>query len=189
MGVDIYGSNPQAESGEYYRSNWWCWRPIPYFIEELGEKKAAEGDGRLLEVFYSADGEEGEEHGHGFSWHHNDGRGLTSEEDCEFIADELEKADWRKEWEDRQATLDALPDIECKYCKGTGERDDLGKTPNRTEPQACNVCGAWDETERAFLKKGTGKARPPECSYPYSVQAMEDFIKFLRNCGGGFEIC
>jgi len=31
MGVDIFGLNPKSEKGEYFRSNWWHWRPIWLF--------------------------------------------------------------------------------------------------------------------------------------------------------------
>jgi len=32
MGMDVYGRNPSAESGRYFRANMWHWRPIHELI-------------------------------------------------------------------------------------------------------------------------------------------------------------
>jgi len=37
VGVDIYGLRPKSEKGEYFRSNWWFWRPIWAFSVLLCE--------------------------------------------------------------------------------------------------------------------------------------------------------
>jgi len=35
MGMNVYGRNPSAESGEFFRANVWHWRPIHELICEL----------------------------------------------------------------------------------------------------------------------------------------------------------
>jgi hypothetical protein len=35
MGMDVYGRNPDAEEGKYFRSNIWSWRPIHALVEVL----------------------------------------------------------------------------------------------------------------------------------------------------------
>ena len=32
MGFDVYGVNPENESGEYFRNNVWWWRPLWMFV-------------------------------------------------------------------------------------------------------------------------------------------------------------
>lgn len=99
-------------------------------------------------------------------WGSNDGDGFDNADDCLAMADALEKMESyiiqaRKEQE-------AMPDVDCKYCAGTGSRSDL-------EP-GCNVCN------------GTGNVRPDETDYPHDWDFTKEWIAFLRGCGG-FEIC
>ena len=32
MGMDVYGKNPENESGEYFRNNVWWWRPLAEYV-------------------------------------------------------------------------------------------------------------------------------------------------------------
>ena len=73
----------------------------------------------------------------------------------------------------REATLAALPSEECRICGGTGKR----KAPPEPGPgeHHCNGCD------------GSGRERPWECNYGFSVENVQDFVDFLKDCGG-FEI-
>lgn len=71
MGMDIYGTAPTSEAGEYFRANIWSWPPI------LGLARTA------IETF-----------GLGFDtelWAYNDGAGLESQEDCNKLADAMQR--------------------------------------------------------------------------------------------------
>jgi len=39
MGMDVYGINPKAENGDYFRANVWYWRPlwqcVAYFCDDI----------------------------------------------------------------------------------------------------------------------------------------------------------
>ena len=39
MGMDLYGINPKAENGDYFRANVWYWRPlwqcVAYFCDDI----------------------------------------------------------------------------------------------------------------------------------------------------------
>lgn len=152
MGVDIYGKGASHEAsheegGNYFRSNWWFWRPLVIQMEAAAP-----------ELFAKV------EH-----WGSNDGDGFDNADDCLAMADALEKMEPYivKARRDQEA----LPDIECKYCHGTGTRTDLGD-----DYRGCNVCD------------GTGNVRPDETDYPHDWEFTQEWIAFLRGCGG-FEIC
>ena len=147
MGVDIYGKNPTNEaytsshrpdSLNYFRSNWWWWRPIVLQMEAAAPLLFAKVK----------------------HWGSNDGDGFDNAEDCIAMADALEKMEAyiiqaRKEQE-------AMPDVDCRYCAGTGTRGEVDND--------CNVCD------------GTGNVRPHDWEF------TKEWIAFLRGCGG-FEIC
>tara|TARA_R110000772_G_scaffold138683_2_gene247707 strand:- start:420 stop:875 length:456 start_codon:yes stop_codon:yes gene_type:complete len=101
-------------------------------------------------------------------WGSNDCDGLDNAEDCIAMADALEAM---KPFVNKtQKALDAMPDEECQYCKGRGSRF------LNVEYVACNAC------------QGTAVQRPRECSYPHDWEFTQEWISFLRGCGG-FEIC
>jgi len=61
MGVDIIGLNPKNEKGEYFRSNWWYWRPIWAFtvivcediMNEIAKMEVEDEEGNLRRISYS----------------------------------------------------------------------------------------------------------------------------------------
>ena len=103
----------------------------------------------------------------------NDGDGLCGT-DAVALSEKLEAAiaDGRcKQFEiECTATLEAIPDEACIYCKGTGTRTDI---------QVANGCSAC---------KGSGRVRPFRTSCPFSAENVQEFAAFLRD-SGGFEIC
>ncbi len=66
MGMDVYGKKPADKAGEYFRASIWSWRPIHQLCEVV--------TGRLLE-----------------SWGFNDGAGFDTQEECNDLAERLER--------------------------------------------------------------------------------------------------
>ena len=46
MGMDVYGINPKADNGDYFRANVWYWRPlwqcVEYFCNDILSKEDIE---------------------------------------------------------------------------------------------------------------------------------------------------
>ncbi len=66
MGMDVFGKNPTSKDGEYFRANVWSWRPIHQLCETVLKKQLP-------------------------GWAFNDGEGLETQEECNQLADALEK--------------------------------------------------------------------------------------------------
>jgi len=205
MGFDIYGMQPSGEQkpdvnwydeptvkayfawqkntkGAYFRSNVWGWPGIwSYITTQCGD---------ILTV---KDAEGG---------CHNGGHIITkkkalaihkklSELDEQGLIDAFEK-----EEKDR---VDAMPDIDCSICEGTGTRhewvgweseeewlkhNDSLESNNRMASgfEWANKCKGCNGCE------GTGKRRPTRASYFFSADLMREFIDFCKY-SGGFQIC
>ena len=69
----------------------------------------------------------------------------------------------------RQKELDALPDVECKHCNGTGQRND------QYVQGTCNAC------------HGKGTVRPTDTYYVLYEDMVEEFAEFAKQ-SGGFQI-
>jgi len=67
-------------------------------------------------------------------------------------------------------TLSELEQVECVHCEGTGQRDD------KYVKGECNGCS------------GTGKHNDYRTSYPFDVDNVVDFQKFVQ-ASGGFRVC
>ena len=106
-------------------------------------------------------------------WQSNDGDGL-SEKNSKALADVLEQEIKSGRCETyakiRQAEIDALPSEVCFLCEGTGRRKEPPLSGAGNVP--CNGCNS------------TGSRRPNDVNYPFSVENVERFVKFLRKCGG-----
>lgn len=111
-------------------------------------------------------------------WQSNDGDGLNAR-DARRLADALEKELREGRTAAYAAIRDAehnqLPDEPCKICAGTGSRPEPPNIGAGTTG-ACNGCNS------------TGRKRPIATDYPFSVENVEQFVAFLRDCGG-FKIC
>ena len=101
--------------------------------------------------------------------HSNSGDGLDASDAKKlalFIQKDIDSGFAKKYQIERQKFLDNLPDEDCTYCKATGVRND-------TYVQGeCNVCN------------GKGKVRPWATAYPFDVENLQEFQRFLDNCGG-----
>lgn len=112
-----------------------------------------------------------------FSGHTNDGEGLDGKDSlalADLLQREIDSGRTMLYSELRKAELSALPKEKCGICAGTGKRQSppvvgAGDTP-------CNGCGS------------TGWREPFAKSYGFNVENVQEFVLFLRDCGG-FEIC
>ena len=172
MGMDVYGTDPSAEVGEYFRNNVWWWHPLADFIIETYPDLASKVEG----------------------WHYNDGDGLGASDATELarrIKDDLASgvvADYEARY---NAALAALPVNQCEWCAGTGVRtDEVGVRHGMPEAPLdealsivfgrthgdCNGC------------RGAGSRIAWEANYPFSAENVSEFADFLESCGG-FKIC
>jgi len=145
MGFDLSGVSPKTEKGEYFRNNVWWWRPLwNYCLEE--------------KLITQEDFDRGS---------YNDGY-LINEEQATRIGIRLMhlvgQGKTKKYEKDYKEYLKSMPKVKCKYCKGTGKRDDI----------KCNACE-------------NGLAEPWEKSYPFNTENVEEFAQFCIN-SGGFQI-
>lgn len=162
MGMDVFGKNPTAEVGEYFRNNVWWWRPLWNYCEDVAP-----------EITQSVNG------------YTNDGDGLDEEGSlllADILLNEIEAGNTKKYQEEYENYLNSLPDLPCDFCNG----DPRGALvqPNFPEYEEgvekfrfpCNKC------------EGRGSVRPFETNYPFDVENVKEFANFLQSCGG-FSIC
>ena len=71
MGMDIYGNDPTEEVGEYFRANIWSWPAI------LGVAKTAN---TVADLQLDMEG-----------WNWNDGHGLSSQAECDVLANAMQR--------------------------------------------------------------------------------------------------
>jgi hypothetical protein len=161
MGMDVYGREPISEVGSYFRNNVWWWRPLwNYCITqypELTEEVADNG-------------------------HTNSGDGLDAKNAYELgkrLQEDIDSgivAQYEKEYKEH---IESLPFIDCTYCNGTGKRlwapNSLGNDTDKDILSECNSC------------HGNGQVKEFASNYPFSVENVQEFSKFLV-CSGGFNI-
>lgn len=150
MGVDLSGQNPTSKTGEYFGRNWWGWRPIAnYCLTEHGDI--------AQRCVY---------------WHSNDGDGLNAEDSIELgrrLLADIESGKAASLAEIDKITREALPQVQCNLCLGTGTRPDM------VVANGCNGCG------------GKGKRDDMNSWYELRVESLQLFAEFLLACGG-FEL-
>lgn len=160
MGMDVYGKNPSSEEGQYFHNNLWYWRPLWHYCEYISPNVTSK-------VKYAQS---------------NDGDGLD-ELDTSVLANDIKKSIedgtidiWAKDYLEYQ---NSLPLEDCTYCESTGLRTwEPGSIQNdtlQTLVKKCNVC------------QGEGSTKNWLCSYPFSIDNVKNFLKFLES-SGGFEI-
>ena len=151
MGFDVYGIEPTNETGEYFRNSVWWWRLLANFVLDVCDIPEEEAK----------------------SWHYNDQQ-CVSKETALHIADRLqelvESGEVKRYAEERDKWLESLPDEQCDWCHGTGQRD---------EKYAYAQCAAC---------KGKGMKKPWVTLYPFDEKNVVNFMAFCRD-SGGFVIC
>lgn len=172
MGMDVYGKNPTSGVGEYFRRNIWGWHPLWQYVEVTHPEIA-----NLVEYAHS-----------------NDGDGLNAEDSknlAEFLEEDLKTGVVAQYLEARAIWLSELPREDCSHCENTGIRSDKvgldsGMPEKELSPEVqiltgrtmgwCNACD------------GVGTMSNFETNYFVDAKDIEEFSKFLKDCGG-FEIC
>jgi len=162
MGMDVYGREPISEVGSYFRNNVWWWRPLwNYCITQYPELTEEVVDG-----------------------HSNSGDGLDAKNAYQLgkkLQEDIDSgvvAQYEKEYNEY---IQSLPLKQCEYCEGTGLRYNqmvvpaTGTVPCGSGPTTCNSCS------------GEGRVKDFATNYPFSVENVQEFSKFLV-CSGGFNI-
>ena len=171
MGMDVYGKKSTSKEGEYFRRNVWGWHPLAEICLDLAPDECKDC----------------------VHWHSNDGDGLDAD-GANKLADKLQQLTENGQIKEyirvRNEAMGAMPDEECRFCRGTGVRtDDVGKAagmPTKTIIEEghrrhgqvgwCNGCN------------GRGFNRPFATYYGLDEQDVAEWIVFLRE-SGGFKIC
>ena len=170
--MDVYGLEPRKEKGEYFRNNVWWWRPLWDFVAHIDELYSEEKHANRLisEDLYQ-------------SGHCNDGVGLQTQEDCDEL---LNRLGW--------AIEEGLADAREKEVK-----EEIEKAEQKNK-----FIAKQKKDFQAKMKKKLGKEVPPRdypksdykewqriinqenytAHYPFTVEHLEEFNKFLKNCGG-----
>ena len=187
MGVDIYGKAPKLigkkpeldysddnitdkqkkeywdalekwedkNPGYYFRSNWWSWRPIVMLCKHAAEQ---------YELNFDFD-----------SWMGNDGLGLENWQECNAMADALEKV---VDEEDNLKDPDDQIYCNMNSWSQSGSQglldDELTDKLNEDYPYGTIMFTS--------IVSDDGNVYYPSHGTP--LWMIRQFIKFLRNCGG-----
>jgi hypothetical protein len=155
MGMDVVGLKPTTQEGECFRNNVWWWRPLADYCMKVAPDIAVQCE----------------------HWQSNDGGGLDERNSvalAEVLQKEIDSGRCESYARIRESELELLQNEPCDWCGGTGIR----KPPPEHGPGdlvtgiECNGC------------KGSGFRRPWACSYPFAVDNVQNFVIFLRGCGG-----
>ena len=151
-----YEKYQEANPGVYFRNNVWWWRPLWQFVCE-----------RFDDILTEQDMERG---------CYNDGHEITVDKAMDIGVEltAMLESGRIQEYSDRhKAELDALEQLECDICDGTGNRQEPPKTG--AGDVSCNGCS------------GTGLKDDLAKSYPFDVENVREFAKFCLE-SVGFEI-
>ena len=161
MGMDVYGVKPTTEQGKYFRNSVWSWRPLAIYIKFVAPP----------ELYDKCE-----------NWQSNDADGLDAD-DSQKLADllqaELDGGGAAKYALTYQSGLEQLPNEVCELCEGTGTRKPppmRGAGDPKKGGIKCNAC------------HGEGYRESWAKMYPFDVENVQEFVTFLRGCGG-FKIC
>jgi len=172
MGMDVMGKNSTSKRGSYFRNNVWWWHPLAGFITTHHSEIADKCE----------------------DWHSNSGYGLNGSNSRKLA--QLLQADIDSGFASQYETqyrneMASLPRTDCIICDATGIRsDELGVKNGFTTKELsaenqiltgrtlgwCNGCD------------GAGTTESFEANYPFSVENVQEFVDFLKECGG-FSIC
>ena len=188
MGVDISGRNPILRSpkpeypdwnsvsetertafweimdewedenpGDYFRSNWWGWRPIVMMCEYASDEYE-------LNIDFS-------------NWGSNDGAGLETQEECTRLAGALEDI--------MRTSTELEADIDSIYlCLGSWVNQD-NQFVGEEKQNELNQSYQHGEILYGGVVGDDGTIYYP--SHSCSKKHLQNFINFLKECGG-FEI-
>lgn len=167
MGMDVYGRQPTTEKGKYFRNNIWWWRPLADMCLVMAPDICAPCT----------------------HWQSNDGDGLDAD-GAKALADVLEQrlkdGTVARYIAERDAYLEALPDEACQLCNGSGVRRDKLAEEAGMLKRVINEPGHPRDGQVGWCNScdGVGHKRPFETHYPADVENVEEFVGFLKDCGG-----
>ena len=185
MGVDISGRNPQLtcerphidwetasdaakemyfeavdkweeeNPGDYFRSNWWGWRPIVCLVDAACQMNGFKVDTQ--------------------SWHYNDGAGPETQEECDKIADALESILGGSQ------TLLKEEGDRIYACMGSWCTMEGGFVGSKLEEELNEQYPPGTVLSSSVI---ASDGQMVQSSHGASLAHIKHFIKFLRNCGG-----
>ena len=166
--MDVYGKNPTAEAGQYFRRNVWGWRPLWQYVENVHPEIAG-----LVK--------------HGYS---NDGDGLDDENSLELaslLRTDITSGVVAEYVSARNQILADLPRDECDLCNGSGIRTDAigvenGMPEHKLDEAVAIVLGrthGWCNKCR-----GEGVVDNFLLNYFLDETDIAEFAEFLEACGG-----
>jgi hypothetical protein len=159
MGMEIFGTNPNNPCGKYFGITAWGWHPLATYVREVAPEIAAKCK----------------------HWYSNDFDGLNGEDSlllADLLQKEIDSGRTEKYARLRRSQFKLAPNEPCWICAGTGTRK---PAPER---------GAGNPTKDGIVCRscyGQGYIPPSPADYDFPVEILQDFVHFLRYCGG-FEI-
>jgi len=168
MGMDVMGNNATSERGSYFRNNVWWWHPLAGLITQQYPDIADKCE----------------------HWHSNDGDGLNADDSyklAQLLQTDIDSGALANYETDYRNKMASLPRTDCTICDATGIRtDELGVREGFTTKELstenqiltgrilgwCNGCD------------GAGTCESFEGNYGFSVENVQEFVEFLRECGG-----
>jgi hypothetical protein len=194
MGMDVYGRKPTSETGNYFRNNVWWWRPLADFIIN----NYSDDIKRIPKI----------------AWHTNDGEGLGARDSlrlANLLRRDLDRgyvAEFEKAY---NAARESAAEVPCKFCAGSGRvpeknptnpvarkieaLQNLADRPGTPGEGVAAVAAITrlskivaqalpEQTRQCWMCNGKGTVLPWSTNYPFSVENVEEFEKFLRDSGG-----
>jgi len=160
MGMDIDGKKPVSETGKHFCNDTWWWHPLADYVRQIAPEIASRCKIRRS----SAKKDEPNANA-------KDSKVLATILQAEIDSGRTaQSAIVHQEWQE------AMPDVHCCKCDGTGICNPVPPEFGAGDPNnggiKCNIC------------EGTGKERPWETRYHFSVENVQNFVNFLRDSGG-----
>ena len=170
MGMDVYGTKPKNETGEYFRRNVWGWRPLwDYCLD-------------TFEIVADVNG------------HDNNGDGLNAEKSA-ILAEQMKADIASGAAQDyitaRNHKLASLERLTCEWCDGTGIRtDEVGMFQDMPTRELSPEMAMLTGRTHGFCNgcSGEGKKDNWETNYQFDLEDIKEFAEFIEN-SGGFKIC
>ena len=156
MGFDVHGNKKDS----YFRNNVWHWKPLWTYVAETCNLSDKELEAGL----------------------YNDGYAISDIE-----ANTISKTLFQELRANRTQSynlaykrrIENLPYVTCKFCSGTGTRNDDNVQGD------CNVCNS-ERTRKAGIP--IGKEKNWETNYSFDVDNVKEFAQFCAE-SNGFKIC
>ena len=140
--------------GDYFRSNWWGWRPIVMLCEYASEESE-------LNIDFS-------------NWGSNDGAGLDNQEDCNLLADALEEILYTS------TQMEEPSDVIYLNLGSWVSMD--GKFLDENVNNELNEQYEVGEVLYGSVVREDGSIVQP--AHSANLKHVQNFIAFLRECGG-----